>query len=77
MARRALCAKLAARLTHYLLLDEPRTQHTVLEPRADNQRLFKHLDAAGYVTIKEFDFPHKRSRLVMANRHNFFSEVGL
>ncbi|SUI03189.1 Aerobactin siderophore biosynthesis protein IucB [Salmonella enterica subsp. indica] len=64
-------------LTHYLLLNEPRTQHTVLEPRADNQRLFRHLEPAGYRTIKEFDFPHKRSRMVMANRHHFFTEVGL
>jgi len=64
-------------LTHYLLLDEPRTQRTVLEPRADNQRLFRHFDAAGYQTMKEFDFPHKRSRLVMAERSRFFTEVGL
>ncbi len=64
-------------LTHYLLLDEPRTQRTVLEPRADNQRLFRHLEPAGYRTIKEFDFPHKRSRMVMADRHHFFTEVGL
>jgi len=64
-------------LTHYLLLDEPRTQRTVLEPRADNQRLFRHFDPAGYRTLKEFDFPHKRSRLVMADRTRFFTEVGL
>ncbi|HHU7268496.1 TPA: N(6)-hydroxylysine O-acetyltransferase IucB, partial [Escherichia coli] len=64
-------------LTHYLLLDEPRTQRTVLEPRTDNLRLFRHLEPAGYRTIKEFDFPHKRSRMVMADRHHFFTEVGL
>jgi acetyl CoA:N6-hydroxylysine acetyl transferase len=64
-------------LSHYLLLDQPATQRLVLEPRADNQRLFRHLEPAGYATIKEFDFPHKRSRLVMAERHSFFSEVGL
>ncbi|EFW6889323.1 TPA: N(6)-hydroxylysine O-acetyltransferase IucB, partial [Escherichia coli] len=64
-------------VTHYLLLNEPRTQRTVLEPRTDNQRLFRHLEPAGYRTIKEFDFPHKRSRMVMADRHHFFTEVGL
>ena len=64
-------------LTHYLLLDEPCTQRTVLEPRADNQRLFRHFDPAGYRTLKEFDFPHKRSRLVMTDRTRFFTEVGL
>ncbi|HEY1846238.1 MAG TPA: N(6)-hydroxylysine O-acetyltransferase [Buttiauxella sp.] len=64
-------------LSHYLLLDEPRTRRLVLEPRADNQRLFRHLEPAGFATVKEFDFPHKRSRLVMADRHGFFSGVGL
>jgi acetyl CoA:N6-hydroxylysine acetyl transferase len=49
----------------------------VLEPRADNQRLFRHLAPAGYSTVKEFDFPHKRSRLVMTQRARFFGEVGL
>ncbi len=64
-------------LTHYLLLDESRTQRIVLEPRADNHRLFRHLEPAGYQTRKEFDFPHKRSRLVMTQRHRFFTETGL
>ncbi|AVJ16406.1 acetyltransferase [Serratia sp. MYb239] len=59
-------------LTHYLYLDEPRTTRVVAEPRADNQRLFRHLPAAGYQTVKEFDFPHKRSRLIVNQRHDFF-----
>lgn len=64
-------------ISHYLLLDNPQTQRLVLEPRADNQRLFRHLAPAGYSTVKEFDFPHKRSRLVMTQRARFFGEVGL
>ena len=64
-------------LTHYLFLNEPRTERVVAEPRYDNQRLFRHLPLAGYQTLKEFDFPHKRSRLVMSTRQRFFSEVGL
>lgn len=64
-------------LSHYLWLDEPRTTRLVAEPRFDNQRLFRHLPVAGYETVKEFDFPHKRSRLVMCQRHRFFSEVAL
>lgn len=64
-------------LTHYLFLDEARTQRVVAEPRFDNQRLFRHLPVAGYHTLKEFDFPHKRSRLVMTERRRFFTEVGL
>jgi acetyl CoA:N6-hydroxylysine acetyl transferase len=64
-------------LSHYLYLDEPRTTRIVAEPRFDNQRLFRHLASAGFDTVKEFDFPHKRSRLIMSQRHRFFSEVGL
>lgn len=64
-------------LTHYLYLDEPRTARVVAEPRADNQRLFRHLPAAGYHTMKEFDFPHKRSRLVVNQRADFFREGAL
>jgi acetyl CoA:N6-hydroxylysine acetyl transferase len=61
-------------LTHYLYLDEPRTTRVVAEPRADNLRLFRHLPAAGYHTLKEFDFPHKRSRLIINQRVDFFRE---
>ncbi|MFC3396681.1 GNAT family N-acetyltransferase [Brenneria rubrifaciens] len=64
-------------LTHYLYLDAPQTGRIVAEPRADNQRLFRHLPEAGYRTVKEFDFPHKRSRLILNQRHAFFTEVGL
>ncbi|MCV9878392.1 acetyltransferase [Brenneria sp. KBI 447] len=64
-------------LTHYLYLDAPQTGRIVAEPRADNQRLFRHLPAAGYCAVKEFDFPHKRSRLIMNQRNAFFTEVGL
>ena len=48
------------------------TTRVVAEPRADNQRLFRHLPTAGYHTVKEFDFPHKRSRLIMNQRDEFF-----
>ncbi|MDR0219636.1 MAG: acetyltransferase [Enterobacteriaceae bacterium] len=61
-------------LTHYLYLDEARTTRIVAEPRCDNQRLFRHLPAAGYHTIKEFEFPHKRSRLIMNQRNDFFRQ---
>jgi len=63
-------------LTHYLYLDESRTTRVVAEPRADNQRLFRHLPAAGYQTVKEFDFPHKRSRLIINQREAFFRRFG-
>ncbi len=64
-------------LSHYLWLDERRTQRLVAEPRFDNARLFRHLPDAGFETVKQFDFPHKRSRLITLHRQHFFSEVGL
>lgn len=64
-------------LSHYLWLDEPRTQRLVAEPRYDNTRLFRHLPDAGFQTVKQFDFPDKRSRLIMNQRQHFFTEVGL
>ena len=57
-----MCKAGCAVSTHYLLLDEPRTQRTVLELAPDNLSLFQLSEPAGYRTIKEFDFPHKRSR---------------
>ncbi|XPE51637.1 GNAT family N-acetyltransferase [Shigella flexneri] len=40
--RSPLCAKLAARVTRYLLLNEPHTRRAqLLEPRIDDQRLFR------------------------------------
>ncbi|MDA9557830.1 acetyltransferase [Vibrio sp.] len=63
-------------LTHYLFCDENRTQRIVLEPRADNQRLFTRLQDVGYSKCFEFNFPHKRSALWMLHRQSFFKEQG-
>ncbi|MCU5775319.1 acetyltransferase [Erwiniaceae bacterium BAC15a-03b] len=64
-------------LSHFLFLDDTRTTRLVAEPRFDNQRLFRHLPQAGFNTLKEFDFRHKRSRLISNTREAFFREVGL
>ena len=61
-------------LSHYIYLDEPRTEQIVLEPRVDNRRLFNHIGKLGYQIKHEFDFPHKRAALVMGARENFFQE---
>ncbi|MDE1462822.1 GNAT family N-acetyltransferase [Spartinivicinus poritis] len=61
-------------LTHYLFIDEQRTQRIVLEPRHDNQRLFRRIKDVGYRILFEFDFPHKTSALVMIERQAFFHD---
>ncbi|MFC3284765.1 GNAT family N-acetyltransferase [Litchfieldella rifensis] len=62
-------------LSHYAYLSEPRTSRLVLEPRHDNQRLFRHLERLGLSRLRDFDFPHKRASLVMGHRERFFREV--
>ncbi|MFG0382328.1 GNAT family N-acetyltransferase [Pseudomonas sp. zbq_18] len=64
-------------LTHYLFLDEPRTQRVVAEPRADNARMIGHMQAQGYHKTKEFDFPHKRAALMVQSREVFFERCRL
>lgn len=61
-------------ISHYLFLDDPRTQRLVIEPRADNGKMMRSLDKCGYALLKEFDFPHKRAMLGMLLRERFFSE---
>ncbi|AHZ68571.1 hypothetical protein OU5_1492 [Pseudomonas mandelii JR-1] len=64
-------------LTHYLFLDDPRTQRVVAEPRADNGKMIKYMQDQGYHCEKEFDFPHKRAALMMLGRERFFARCKL
>jgi len=64
-------------LTHFLFLDDPRTQRVVAEPRADNARMIGHMHSAGFHCQKEFDFPHKRAALMMIERERFFERCVL
>ena len=64
-------------LTHYLFLDDPRTQRVVAEPRADNAKMIGHMQAQGYHKAKEFDFPHKRAALMVQSREVFFERCRL
>jgi acetyl CoA:N6-hydroxylysine acetyl transferase len=61
-------------ISHYLFIDDVRTQRLVLEPRADNERLFNRIKEVGYNKCFEFNFPHKRSALLMLERQHFFME---
>lgn len=61
-------------LSHYLFLDDCRTQRIVIEPRSDNYKMIRSLAKCGYANLKEFDFPHKRAVLGMLLRERFFAE---
>jgi len=61
-------------ISHYLFLDDDRTQRIVIEPRSDNTKMLKNLAQCGYAFLKRFDFPHKRAMLGMLPRERFFAE---
>lgn len=61
-------------ISHYLFLDDDRTQRVVIEPRIDNDKIFRSLAHCGYANLKEFDLPHKRSVLSILLRERFFVE---
>lgn len=62
-------------LTHFMFLDDPRTEKVVGEPRVDNAKLLRYADALAYDKVKEFDFPHKRAALMHCWRDPFFERV--
>ncbi|MCE8024892.1 GNAT family N-acetyltransferase [Billgrantia aerodenitrificans] len=61
-------------ISHYLFLDDCRTQRLVIEPRVDNAKMLYNLARCGYAHLKAFDFPHKRAMLGMQLREHFFNE---
>lgn len=61
-------------ISHYLFLDDCRTQRIVIEPRPDNYKMVRNLGKCGYANLKEFDFPHKRAMLGMLLRERFFAD---
>lgn len=61
-------------ISHYLFLDDCRTQTVVGEPRADHEKQIRNLDKSGYAKLKEFDFPHKRAMLVILSRERYFGQ---
>ncbi|MCO1336435.1 acetyltransferase [Microbulbifer sp. OS29] len=64
-------------VSHFMFLDDARTESLVGEPRADNRALLRYINGTfGWKKIKEFDFPHKRAALVMCNRDEFLRNMG-
>ncbi|WP_299585714.1 GNAT family N-acetyltransferase [uncultured Microbulbifer sp.] len=64
-------------VSHFMFLDDRRTETLVGEPRADNRALLKYINGTfGWKKIKEFDFPHKRAALVMCKRDEFLRNMG-
>jgi len=61
-------------LLHYMFLDDPRTRRIVGDPRIDHVRWIEYMEKQGFLRLKEFDLPHKRSELVMIERETFFGE---
>ncbi|KTC89265.1 GNAT family N-acetyltransferase [Legionella cincinnatiensis] len=55
-------------LVHYIMLDDPRTQVVVCEPRADNARMISYLQHYDFAYLRQFDFPHKRAALMLLER---------
>ena len=64
-----LCA-----ISHFIYQDDPQTQRIVLEPRADNHKLFNHILHYGFKKQYNFEFPHKTATLLMGHRETFFEK---
>ncbi|KAG1722782.1 acyl-CoA N-acyltransferase [Suillus paluster] len=59
-------------LIHYCFLADPRTEHVMGEPKADNASILKvDFDSAMHIATI-FDFPYKRSALTCVTRERFF-----
>jgi acetyl CoA:N6-hydroxylysine acetyl transferase len=57
---------------HYMFLDDSRTQRVIGDPRIDHVRWIEYMQKQGFVRLKEFDLPHKRSELIFIERETFF-----
>ncbi|EFY99384.1 acetyl CoA:N6-hydroxylysine acetyl transferase [Metarhizium robertsii ARSEF 23] len=55
-------------LVHYCFTADQRTMNVCLEPRVDNQRVLRHLDACGFSKEKQVAFPHKQAWFVKLRR---------
>ncbi|KAJ8519799.1 hypothetical protein ONZ45_g3325 [Pleurotus djamor] len=60
-------------IMHYAFLDDPRTFRVMCEPRFDNGAMIQACFNANTHIEKIFDFPHKRSALVICLRDRFFT----
>ncbi|KAH6912078.1 acyl-CoA N-acyltransferase [Coprinopsis sp. MPI-PUGE-AT-0042] len=60
-------------LVHYIFLEDPRSDRVVGEPDAGNTAIRKAAESAGFHNTLVFDFPYKRSALVVNPRDKFFT----
>ena len=61
--------------SHFIFLDDVRTQIIAAEPRADNAAVLKYVETFKcWRKVREFDFPHKRAALLEARRDLFMRE---
>ncbi|KDR67514.1 hypothetical protein GALMADRAFT_258134 [Galerina marginata CBS 339.88] len=60
-------------LVHYLFLADPRTDRVAGEPRESNEAIFKVALHSGFHWQTTFDFPYKRSALLLNPREKFFN----
>jgi acetyl CoA:N6-hydroxylysine acetyl transferase len=61
-------------ISHFIFLDDARTEKIVLEPRSDNHRLFNQIEKLDFKKEFEFNFPHKRATLVSVTKNAFFKK---
>lgn len=73
LGRETTCA-IVRSVMHMIYLDDYRTEQIAVEPRADNKKVIRYsLLVPGWRFVKEFDFPHKRAALLIADREAFFA----
>lgn len=61
-------------LGHWLFLDEPRTERIMAEPRHDNAKMLRYVEAFPvWKNLKTFDFPHKRACLLEFAKDRFLA----
>lgn len=64
-------------LSHYLFLTDPRTRTLYGEPDAANEAMLRQVRDLTWQIHEPFNFPHKRARLVSADRCHFFANARL
>lgn len=63
-------------VSKFLLEDNPRTQKVWGEPRSDNASIIRIAERLpGWRVREEFDFPHKRARLLELDKELFYKEL--
>ncbi|KAG2005708.1 hypothetical protein CC2G_002091 [Coprinopsis cinerea AmutBmut pab1-1] len=64
-------------LVHYIFLADPRTNRVLGEPDARNKAIAKVAENADFHRVLVFDFPYKRSLMVLHARDKFFTQCKL